>query len=177
MRHLWLIPFGFMALAIPAAVLAGGSETGFDAVVNSIESRYHAHATRIPFLGLISLVSSRATHKGVSGIHVADFESFNETVDGQELNDLVEQHLGPGWERMIRDTSRKGHEQTLIFVHPDGSRMGMFIVDLDGHEMDVVQVSVDPDHLKDSIGHYSHYREGDDKDDNDDTTDGKGESN
>jgi hypothetical protein len=171
MRHLWLIPFGFMALAIPAAVMAGGSETGFDAVVNTIESRYHAHATRIPFLGLISLVAGKATHRGVNGIHVAEFESFTEDVDGQELNNLVERHLGAGWERMIRETSRKGNEQTLIFVHPEGSRMGMLIVDLDGHEMDVVQVSVDPDHLNENIGHYSHHR-GDDEDDG-----GKGESN
>jgi hypothetical protein len=172
MRHLWLIPVGFVALAIPAAVLAGSSETGFDAVVNSIESRYHAHATRIPFVGLISMVASRSTHKGVSAIHVADFESFSATVDGAELTNLVEQHLGAGWERMIRNTSRKGHEQTLIFIHPEGSRMGMFIVDLDGHEMDVVQVSVDPDHLSDSIGHYSHQHDSDD-----DNGDDKGESN
>jgi hypothetical protein len=173
MRHLWLIPFGFMALAIPAAVMAGGSETGFDAVVNSIESRYHAHATRIPFLGLISLVAGKATHRGVNGIHVAEFESFTEDVDGQELNNLVERHLGAGWERMIRETSRKGNEQTLIFVHPEGSRMGMLIVDLDGHEMDVVQVSVDPDHLNENIGHYSHHH----GDDEDDGGGGKGESN
>jgi len=175
MRHLWLIPAAFTALAIPAAVLAGGSETGFDAVVNSIESRYHAHATRIPFLGLVSLISSRATHKGVSGIHIAEFDSFTQTVDGQELTNLVEQHIGPGWERMIRDTNRKGHEQTLIFIHPEGTRMGMFVLDLDGHEMDVVQVSVDPDHLNDSIGQYRHHNKSEDTDD--DTGDGKGESN
>jgi hypothetical protein len=174
MRHLWLIPVGIVALAIPAAVLAGSSETGFDAVVNSIESRYHTHATRIPFVGLISMVANRATHKGVNGIHVAEFDSFAENVDGQELTNLVEQHIGSGWERMIRDTSRKGHEQTLIFIHPEGTRMGMFIVDLDGHEMDVVQVSVDPDRLQDSIGHYSHHQEGDDNDDH--NSDGKGES-
>jgi hypothetical protein len=166
MRHLWLIPFGFMALAIPAAVIAGGSETGFDAVVHSIEGRYHTHATRIPFAGLISLVASHATHKGVSAIHVAQFDSFTAEVDGQELNSLVEQHLGSGWERMIRETSRTGHEQTLIFAHPEGSRMGMFIVDLDGHEMDVVQVSVDPDHLNQNIGHYSHHHDSEVDDDN-----------
>jgi hypothetical protein len=175
MRHLWLIPVGIVALAIPAAVLAGSSETGFDAVVNSIESRYHAHATRIPFIGLISMVSSHATRKGVSGLHVAEFDSFTETVDGAELTNLVEQHIGSGWERMIRDTSRKGHEQTLIFVHPEGTRMGMFILDLDGHEMDVVQISVDPDHLQDSIGHYSHHDSNDNDDDKEDA--GKGESN
>jgi hypothetical protein len=150
-----------MALAIPAVMMAGGNETGFDAVVHSIESRYQVHATRIPFVGLISMVSSHATHKGVSGIHIANFEEFTKEVDGQELNNLVEQHIGAGWARMIRETSRKGHEQTLIFVHPEGTRMGMLIIDLDGHEMDVVQVSVDPDHLNDSIGRYSHHHDGD----------------
>jgi hypothetical protein len=69
---------------------------------------------------------------------------------------MVEEKLGAGWERMIRDTSRHGSEQTLIFVHPEGTRMGLFIVDKDGNEMDVVQVSVDPDHLNESIGQYEH---------------------
>jgi hypothetical protein len=32
----------------------------------------------------------------------------------------------------------------------------MFIVDKDGDEMDVVQLSVDPDHLNQSIGQYEH---------------------
>jgi hypothetical protein len=34
--------------------------------------------------------------------------------------------------------------------------MGMFIVDKDGNEMDIVQLSVDPDHLNESIGKYEH---------------------
>ena len=84
-------------------------------------------------------------------------------IDGDELNRMVEQKLGAGWERMIRETSRSGNEQTLIFVHPEGSRMGMFIVDKDGNEMDVVQISVDPDHLNESIGQYDHSHPGGDE--------------
>jgi hypothetical protein len=66
---------------------------------------------------------------------------------------------------MIRETSRKGKEQTLIFVHPEGERMGMFVVDLDGSEMDVVQVSVDPNHLNDQIGNYEHHHSNNDGND------------
>ena len=169
MKRLWLIPMALVALAVPGAVLAGGGEGGFDGVVHSIEGRYHVHATHIPFLGLVSLVSKKATHGGVSGLHVAEFESFTQEVDGNELNRIVEEKLGSGWERMIRETSRKGHDQTLIFIHPEGERMGMFVVDLDGNEMDVVQVSVDPKHLDDDIGHYRHHHpegeEGNDKSD------------
>ena len=152
MRRLLWIPVIALVLVAPMVVLAGGS--GFNGVVDSIEGRYHVHATRIPFMMLASLVARSATHNGVSGVHVAEFDNFSAAVDGDELNAMVEQKLGPGWSRMIRETSKKGKEQTLIFAHPDGSRMGLFVVDLDGHELDVVQVSVDPDHLNETIGKY-----------------------
>jgi len=42
--------------------------------------------------------------------------------------------------------------------------MGLFVLDLDGHEMDVVQVSVDPNHLNESIGKYDHHHRDNDSD-------------
>jgi hypothetical protein len=162
-RFLW-IPICAVALIVPVVVLAGGGEGGFNGVVDSIESHYHVHATRIPFLGLISLVARKSTHGGVGNLHVAEIEHFSGDIDGQELNQLVEEKLGTGWERIIRETSRTGGEQTLIFMRPEGSRMGLFIVDKDREEMNVVQVSVDPDHLQDSIGKYSHHHNGGDDD-------------
>ena len=92
-------------------------------------------------------------------MHVAEIEDFNADVDGEELNKLVSEKLGAGWERVIRETSRKGSDQTLIFMRPEGSRMGMFVLDLGGHEMDVVQMSVDPDHLSEKIMQYDHHRD------------------
>ena len=157
MKRLWIVPVVFVALLIPVAVLAGGGG-GFDGVVSSIESRYHVRATRIPFMGLVSMVPRRATHEGVGDVHVAEIENFSAPVDGDELNRMVEEKLGAGWERMIRDTSK--NEQTLIFVHPKGVRMAMLIVDLEGNELDLVALSVDPRHLKDEISHYEHHHEG-----------------
>ena len=93
MRRLILIPVCFVALLVPVVVLAAGGEGGFNGVVSSIESRYHVHATRIPFLGLVSFISRRATNGGVGGIHIAEFEHFSAGVDGNELNQLVEQKL------------------------------------------------------------------------------------
>jgi hypothetical protein len=164
MRRLWLIPIAFVALAVPVVVLAGGGEGGFNGVVHSIESRYHVRATRIPFLGLISFVSRRATHGAVGGIHEAEIESFTEQGDGDDLTQMVEEKLGSGWARIIRETSRKGNEQTLVFIHPEGERMGMFVVDKDANELDVVQVSVDPKHLDDDIGKYGHHHHDSDND-------------
>jgi hypothetical protein len=157
MKRFCFLAIAFLALAVPAVVLAGSGEGGFEGVVHSIASRYHVQATRIPFLGLISLISNRASNGGVGGLHVVEFDSFTEKVDGNELNQMVEEKLGDGWERMLRETSRKGREQTLIFTRPQGDRMGLFVVDLDGDEMDVVEVSVDPKHLDDDIGQYSHH--------------------
>jgi len=169
MRRLILIPTCFLALAVPVVVLASGVHGGFDSVVSSIETRYHVHAQRIPFLGLISFISHKATEGGVSGMHVAEIEDFQADVDGEELNNLVQQKLGEGWERVIRETSRAGGSQTLIFMHPEGKRMGMFVLDLDGHEMDVVQMSVDPNHLNETMGKYQHHHDGDwDKSDHED---------
>jgi hypothetical protein len=158
-RHLW-IPICAVALLIPVVVLAGG-QGGFDGVVNTLETRYHAHATRIPFLGLISLISRKATHEGVGNLHVAEFDNFSADVDGNELNQIVEEKLGSGWERIIRETNHHGGGQTLIFIHPEGQRMGLFVLDKDGNEMDVIQVSVDPNHLDDDIVHYSHHHDTD----------------
>jgi hypothetical protein len=148
-------------MIIPVAVLAAGGEHGFDGVVRSIESRYHVHATRIPFMGLISLVARKSTAGGVSGLHVAEIEDFKEAVNSDELNQMVEEKLGSGWERMIRETSRNGKDQTLIFSRPEGDRMGLFVLDLDGSEMDVVQVSVDPKHLNENLGKYEHHHNDD----------------
>jgi hypothetical protein len=152
-----------VVVVVPWMVYAAGGEGGFDGVVSGIEHQYHVHATRIPFMGLASLVAGGATHGGVSGLRVAEIEHFSATVDGDELNRMVEEKLGEGWERMIRDTSRHGGEQTLIFDRPEGKRMGLFIVDQNGREMDVVQVSVDPDRLSATIDQYRHREHESDK--------------
>jgi hypothetical protein len=167
MKRLLLIPIGFVALLIPVVVLAGSPEGGFDGVVHSIESKYHVHATRVPFLGLISLVSHKATHGGVGNLHIAEFESLSGPMDGDELNRMVEEKLGAGWERIIRETSREGTEQTLIFIHPEGDRMGLFVVEKESNDMNIVQVSVDPKHLDDDIGHYANHHHDNDHDESD----------
>lgn len=161
MRKLILIPICFFALALPVVVLASGAQGGFDGVVSSIETRYHVHAQRIPFLGLISFFVSHKATSGVSGMHVAEIEDFQPEVNGEELNNLVQQKLGDGWERVIRETSSKSGSETLIFMHPEGRKMGMFVLDLDGHEMDVVQISVDPNHLSETMGKYQHHHDRD----------------
>ncbi len=113
MRGLLLIPVCFVALLVPVAVLAGGSENGFDGVVRTIETKYHVHATRIPFFGLISFVSRKATNGGVSNLHIAEFEYFSPVMDGDELNQMVETKLGAGL------GTNHSRDQPQIGLHAD----------------------------------------------------------
>jgi hypothetical protein len=93
----------------------------------------------------------------VSNVHVAEFDDFSMAMDGADLNRMVEEKLGPAWERVVRETSSYGESQTLIFVHPEGDRMGLFVVDSSGRELDVVQASVDAAHLSVKLDEYSHH--------------------
>jgi hypothetical protein len=154
----------FVALLVPVAVLASGGEGGFDGVVRCLEVKYHVRANRIPFMGLISMISRKATRGGVSNMHVAEFEDFSAAMDGEDLNRMVEEKLGPEWERVVRETSRYGESQTLIFMHPEGARMGLFVLDSSGRELDVVQISVDPAHLNDKLNEYQHHSRHDEGD-------------
>jgi hypothetical protein len=156
---------------------AGGGGGGFDSVVHGIESRYHACATRIPFMGLVSGIAGIATHGGVRGLHVAEIEHLDGPVEGAELNALVEERVGKGWQRMIRETGKDG-DQTMIYVKPEGERMALLIVDRDGEEMNVVQVSVDPAHLDDDMGEFRphHHKKVHDSDTSGDEKQDGGES-
>jgi len=163
-----LVPVGLAAVMTPAIMLAangtGGMGGGFDEVVRGIEHRYHVHANKIPFMGLISFVAGRATHGGVRGLHVAEIENVQGPIDGEEFNALVEEKAGKGWQRIIRETSRSGDDQNLILVRPEGDHLGMLVVSLDGHEMNVVQLSMNPDQLTDEMAKHRHHREDDGKD-------------
>ncbi len=168
-RSIWpiaVLPLALVAIMTPIIVLASTGPvntlaSGFDAIVHGIESRYHAHATHIPFAGIISGLANHATHGGVHQLRVANFENFNQPIDGEELNALVTQRIGQGWQRIIRETSRSGGEQTLIFVRPEGNRMGMMILDLDGKELDVVGLSINPDQLAQQINDHTRHHDSD----------------
>ena len=176
-RFAMLVAIGLAAVMTPLILLAaGGGGGGFDSVVHGIESHYGVHATRIPFMGLMSGIAGIATHGGVRGLHVAEIEHLEGPVDGAELNALVEKRVGKGWERMIRETGKDG-DQTLIYVKPDGNRMGLLIVDRDSHEINVVQVSVGPDHLDDDMGQFRphHHKKTHDSDNSGTSSDEKQE--
>lgn len=141
-------------------VMAAGKPAGFNGVVHSVESRYHVHASRIPFMGLASVIARKATHGGVSHVQIATIEDFTQTIDGGELSALTEANIGPGWSRMVRETRNPGNEQTLIYARPDGEKIEMLVVDLDSKEMDIVGVAIAPDYLSKFLKDHEHHASG-----------------
>jgi hypothetical protein len=158
MKRILLLTLGFVVvgLAVVTAVMASSVDSGFNATVRAIESRYHAHATRIPMMGFASVIARISTKGGVDNVNVVTFEDFKGPVDGAEFNALVEEKLGKNWKRMIRETHANSNEQTLIYARPEGNRMGLVVIDLDGHELDLVTVSVDSKYLQEEISKHTH---------------------
>ena len=62
---------------------------------------------------------------------------------------------------MIRETNRSGNEQTVIFVRGEGKQIGMLVVDMSGRELDVVQISMNPDQLMQQLKEHDHHLEND----------------
>lgn len=146
-----------------SAALAAKSDTGFDAVVHAIEGRYQVHATHLPMMGLVKMVAHHASHSGASDLHLAEIDNFTAPVDSEELTRLVEEKIGAGWTRMVRETHHRNSSETQVYIRPEGEQMGVFILDKSGREMDLVQVSVTPDSLGDTIREYTQRQSGDDE--------------
>ncbi len=158
MRRLLWIPLVLIALVIPATVLAGGG-AGFNGVIGSLEAHYSARATHIPLMGIISLCARAGSHGQVANLHVAEFDHFSQPLDAADVTALVQQKLGTGWERVVLETSRHGQktEQSLIFMRDEHPRIGLFILDHDSNELDVVQLSIDPSQLGQTLHKYTHH--------------------
>ena len=154
MRRLLWSPLLLVALAVPVTVLAAGGE-GFNSVVGSLESHYSTRATHIPLMGLISLFARAGSHGQVANLHVAEFDHFPSPLTTDDVNRIVQQKLGAGWERIVLETSAR--EQSFIFMRDEHPRIGLFILDHDGHELNVVQLSVDPSQLGQTLHHYTHH--------------------
>ncbi len=136
-----------VAVGLPITVRAAGHHD-FDAVVAAVEHRYDARAERIPMMGLVSVCGWIATGGGVKGLRIAEFDHFEGPADPADLDRLVAESLGGGWQRFVVDRERNG-ELNLIYAQPDGHAMRLLIVDYERQgELDVVRVEVNADRLK-----------------------------
>lgn len=146
-------PWMFAAmLALVPVTGCAASGHDFDAVVSAVQTRYPAHVERVPMMGLISFCAHVATAGGVKGMQVAEFENFRSAPDPAELDRLVSDTLGSGWQRFVTTHDRNG-SVSLIFSQPDGEAMRLLIADYENGELDLVRVEVNGKRMQHWIDH------------------------
>jgi hypothetical protein len=169
------------SLAFLLALTATGcraSEHDFSSVVAGVEQRYQVHAQRVPMMGMVSFVAHVATHGGVKGMRIANFENLNSATHGEfdreDLFQFVQSRLDAGWQPFVTERSNHGGEQTVIFVRPSGQSMRMLIANYENGELNLVRMEMNGDRLshwmKDPDSHARRAAHGDVSDDGQDSS-------
>jgi hypothetical protein len=156
----WLMILGGLAIGLalwttPTASAASHDDEArasqdFDGLVKDVTKRYQVHSKTVPMMGLVSLCARAATHGGVRGMKVVEFEDaakIHDAGDGTEFAALVKARLGARWSAMVREHEAK--EDSFIYMQSDGDgvRTRLIVVDLDGQELDMVSLSLNPEQL------------------------------
>jgi hypothetical protein len=140
-------------LSIAVVLLAGATlysfaaDRDFDGLVTAVAHRYDVHATHIPMMSVVSLCARFATHGGVKGLRVVEFDDFKASLNVSELTSLVRNSLGPEWQPFINERDNQGGSQSIIFVRQKGDALRMMIADYDHNELDVVRMELSGDAL------------------------------
>ena len=73
------------------------------------------------------------------------------------LEKIRSQFKGPEWSPMVRERSKTGHEDTDVYMKiVDGKMQGMFVLDLESKELDMVYIAgaLDPSELSRLDGNF-----------------------
>ena len=142
-----------MLAATPQGAVLAASEDqrAFHALQQALEARWGGHVQHIPMQWLVSGIAGAYTHGGVSRMRLAEIDDLPKRIDGAEMESLAAARMGSGWQRIVRETSRDGDEQSLIYVKPEGNRLAMMVVDFDNGEMDMVEMAIQPNQLSKQI--------------------------
>lgn len=145
-----------VALMVAANVQASGrDDAGFDAVVKALGERYGVAPKRIPLMWAASLCARGATHGGVRGMRIAQFEHFGPVADRDGFEAMVASKLGEGWMPTVRERKADGDE-SLIYTREDGRLMEFVVISLEHGELDAVRMEMNPEQLARWVREHGH---------------------
>lgn len=133
-------------LLFTGAAPSAFSRDDFDAVVRTIESRYHARRIS-PFLMRVAGLAVKASRpEGVKDLRAAVFEDqdFSPRAGDAEFDRAVRSILERNWSPLVRVWSRRDGEQTQIYSRPSGEDVRLFILTLEPDEAVVTEVRISP---------------------------------
>lgn len=132
-----------VAALLPWSARAAGPD--FDSIVSAVEHQYATRAQRVPMMGFVSLCAHVASHGGVKGMKIAEFDHLSGADTGQ-LESLVRQTLGGNWQPFVTERERNGNV-SIIYVQPTGSDMRMLIADYENGELNLVRMELNGERL------------------------------
>jgi hypothetical protein len=152
-----MIPFRFSLVAavlvVSATFYTFAADRDFDGLISQVARTYDAHATGIPLMSMVSLCARVATHGGVKGLRVAEFDHLKAALDEPELTSLLRKNLGPEWQPFINERNQREGSQSVIFVQPEGNGLHMLIADYEHGELDLVRMDLNGDALAKWMSH------------------------
>ena len=94
----------------------------------------------------------------LNGIYVREYEfSTPDQYSPQDLQTLRKFFSGPEWDPMVRERSKKGGEDTDVYVKlVNGEIQGMFVLEAEPKELNLVYISgpIRPEDLKELSGNF-----------------------
>lgn len=153
------VTFAIMLMLVPdAGATAHDQDTlarrDFDSLVHAIAERYQIHAEPVPMMWLANLCARSATHGGVRGMKVVEFEGVSnmDNAGRLQLGELVKDRLGKRWSTLVRQHEESGGDSFVYVQSEDsGKQTRMILVDLNsgnhGDELDLVRMTLNPEQL------------------------------
>jgi hypothetical protein len=141
-----LVVLGVVLLVVQGVHASERGGDSFDALVKGLSVRYSVQPKSIPLMWMVSLCARGATHGGVRGMRVVEFENFAEPDDSGGFDKTVRSSLGEDWSQMVREWKRDSGE-SLVYVRAENSRIDMIVVDLDHGGLNLVKMTMNPDEL------------------------------
>ena len=170
-----LLAWGLLALPVVAAAQNGATAGNVDPQFPvRLDKRLEARATNFTEVSLnknmLNFASKflnsqqkndvQAQHliQKLNGVYVRTY-NFGEPGDytAEDLQAIRKQFLGPEWNPMVRERSKKGQNDTDVYLKMvDGEIQGMFVLDAEPRELDLVYISgpIRPEDLQKLSGNF-----------------------
>lgn len=118
-------------------------------LAQAVDARYHVHGKALPLMWLVSGLARTFSGNGVSNMRLVTYEDIAEAgADHPAFAELVRARLNDGWSLMVRDhVNTPAGEDNTIWVQPHGKRVRLLVVNLEGRELNLIQMELSPEAL------------------------------
>lgn len=152
-RSSWTRAAAMLAACVLCAGAMQGSDREFSDVVEAIGDTLHAQPTRIPFFGLVNLVTAAKHPGGTKHIDLAIFEHLNGY--GRDLPEKIRAAVGTDWKPFVQ--VRSEGDTVFVYAKQIDADWKLLVVTLDSGEATVVELVLNADALSRWVKNPAHH--------------------